>query len=44
MILPCEKEDPVIEPVQGDGLGPAKSQAYYRLFFHLIFADMLTDW
>ena len=21
-----------------------KSQAYYRLFFHLIFTDMLTDW
>ena len=33
MILPCEKEDPVMEPVQGDGLGPAKSQVVISIAF-----------
>jgi len=33
VILPCEKEDPVMELVQGDGLGPAKSQVVISIAF-----------
>ena len=33
MILHCEKEDPVMEMVQGDGLGPANSQVAISIAF-----------
>ena len=33
MILPCEKGDPVMELVQGDGLGPATSQLVISIAF-----------
>ena len=35
MILTCEKEDPVMELVQGDGLGPAKSQVVISIAFKI---------
>ena len=35
VILPCEKEDPVMELVQGDGLGPAKSQVVISIAFKI---------